>query len=175
MMVIGAHAADFVWRAGGALALSSEGGGAAAVLALSYGERGESGELWKEEGQTIERVKAVRAAEASRAAAALGAEFQCLDLGDYPLEIDGDALGLIADRIREFAPDVLVTHTDTDPFNPDHPVASALAQPALGGAKQRLPLKVLPDLPAGIAGIPAGLTAARGNKLPAWSRIERVS
>src|SRR5450755_2395851 len=124
MMVIGAHAADFVWRAGGALALSSEGGGAAAVLALSYGERGESGELWKEEGQTIERVKAVRAAEASRAAAALGAEFQCLDLGDYPLEIDGDALGLIADRIREFAPDVLVTHTDTDPFNPDHPVAS---------------------------------------------------
>ncbi len=27
--------------------------------------------------------------------------------------------------IREFAPDVLVTHTDTDPFNPDHPVAYA--------------------------------------------------
>jgi 4-oxalomesaconate hydratase len=132
MMVIGAHAADFVWRAGGALALSSEGGGAAAVLALSYGERGESGELWKEEGQTIERVKAVRAAEASRAAAALGAEFQCLDLGDYPLEIDGDALGLIADRIREFAPDVLVTHTDTDPFNPDHPVASAAVMRARG-------------------------------------------
>ncbi len=25
--------------------------------------------------------------------------------------------------IREFAPHVLVTHTDTDPFNPDHPVA----------------------------------------------------
>ena len=31
----------------------------------------------------------------------------------------------------------------------------------LGGAKHRLPLKVLPDLPAGIAGIPAGLTTAR--------------
>ena len=29
----------------------------------------------------------------------------------------------ITDRIREFAPDVLITHTDTDPFNPDHPVA----------------------------------------------------
>ena len=27
--------------------------------------------------------------------------------------------------IREFAPDVLITHTDTDPFNPDHPVAYA--------------------------------------------------
>jgi 4-oxalomesaconate hydratase len=132
MMVIGAHAADFVWRAGGALAVTAEGGGAAAVLALSYGERGESGELWKEEGQTVERVKQARAAEASRAAAALGAEFQCLDLGDYPLEIDSEALALISERIREFAPDVLITHTDTDPFNPDHPVASAAVIRARG-------------------------------------------
>jgi 4-oxalomesaconate hydratase len=123
MMVIGAHSADFVWRAGGALAVTTSGGGDASVIALSYGERGESGELWKEEGQTIERVKEVRHGEAERAAAALGADFQCLDLGDYPLEIDGDALRLISDRIREFAPDVLITHTDTDPFNPDHPVA----------------------------------------------------
>jgi 4-oxalomesaconate hydratase len=123
MLVIGAHSADFVWRSGGAIAVTTSRGGAAAVIALSYGERGESGELWKEAGQTIERVKEIRHGEAERAAAALGAEFQCLDLGDYPLEIDGDALRLIADRIREFAPDVLITHTDTDPFNPDHPVA----------------------------------------------------
>ena len=123
MMVIGAHSADFVWRAGGALAVTTAGGGEGSVVALSYGERGESGELWKEEGQTIERVKEVRHGEAERAAAALGAEFDCLDLGDYPLEINAEALQLISDRIREFAPDVLITHTDTDPFNPDHPVA----------------------------------------------------
>jgi 4-oxalomesaconate hydratase len=102
------------------------------VVALSYGERGESGELWKEEGQTVERVKEIRAGEAGRAAAGLGAEFDCLDLGDYPLEIDGDALRLISDRIREFAPDVLITHTDTDPFNPDHPVAFAAVMRARG-------------------------------------------
>jgi 4-oxalomesaconate hydratase len=124
MMVIGAHSADFVWRAGGAIAVTTSDGGAASVIALSYGERGESGELWKQEGQTIERVKEIRGGEAERAAAALGAEFDCLDLGDYPLEIDGDALRAISDRIREFAPDVLITHTDTDPFNPDHPIAS---------------------------------------------------
>ncbi len=125
IQVIGAHSADFVWRAGGAIAKAVQEGGTAEVVALSYGERGESGELWKEEGQTIENVKRLRHAEAEAAAKALGAPFTCLDLGDYPLQIDGDALATIADTIREFAPDVLVTHTDTDPFNPDHPVAYA--------------------------------------------------
>lgn len=132
MLVIGAHSADFVWRSGGAIAVTTANGGDALVIALSYGERGESGELWKEAGQTIERVKEIRHGEAERAAAALGAEFRCLDLGDYPLEIDVPALQLISDEIREFAPDVLITHTDTDPFNPDHPVAYAAVARARG-------------------------------------------
>jgi 4-oxalomesaconate hydratase len=123
LLAIGAHAADFVWRAGGALALTAEGGGTASVLALSYGERGESGELWKEEGQTVENVKRIRHGEAERAADALGASFRCLDLGDYPLVVEGAALASLTDAIRELAPDVIVTHTDRDPFNPDHPVA----------------------------------------------------
>jgi len=132
IQVIGAHSADFVWRAGGAIAKAIDAGGTAEVVALSYGERGESGELWKEEGQTIENVKRVRHAEAEAAAEALGAPFRCLDLGDYPLHIDADALAEIADVIRAFAPDVLVTHTDTDPFNPDHPVAHAAVDRARG-------------------------------------------
>jgi 4-oxalomesaconate hydratase len=132
MLVIGAHSADFVWRAGGAVAVCADAGGTARVIALSYGERGESGELWKEEGQTIERVKQIRHGEAERAAAALGADFRCMDLGDYPLQIDSDALLAIAEEIREFAPDVLITHTDTDPFNPDHPVAYRAVDRARG-------------------------------------------
>jgi 4-oxalomesaconate hydratase len=132
LLVIGAHSADFVWRAGGAVAVCTEAGGTAEVIALSYGERGESGELWKQEGQTVENVKRIRRAEAERAAAHLGASFRCLDLGDYPLEIGRDELMAIADAIREFAPDVLVTHTDTDPFNPDHPVAHHAVDRARG-------------------------------------------
>lgn len=123
LLVIGAHSADFVWRAGGVIAVTTSGGGTARVLALSYGERGESGELWQEPDQTVERVKQIRHGEAERAAAALGADFECLDLGDYPLEVDRVALAAIADSIREFAPDVLITHTDRDPFNPDHAIA----------------------------------------------------
>jgi 4-oxalomesaconate hydratase len=123
MLVIGAHSADFVWRGGGALAVTTTHGGTGRVIALSYGEKGESGELWKEEGQTIENVKKIRHGEAERAAGHLGTDFRCLDLGDYPLQIGAEALERISDEIREFAPDVLITHTDTDPFNPDHPVA----------------------------------------------------
>ena len=69
VLVIGAHAADFVWRAGGAIAVATRAGGTAQVIALSYGERGESGELWKQEGQTVENVKRIRHAEAEKAAA----------------------------------------------------------------------------------------------------------
>jgi 4-oxalomesaconate hydratase len=132
IQVIGAHSADFVWRAGGAVAKAVEDGGSAEVIALSYGERGESGELWKEEGQTVENVKEIRHAEAEAAATALGASFRCLDLGDYPLQVDYDALMRIADAVREFAPDVLITHTDKDPFNPDHPIAHAAVDRARG-------------------------------------------
>jgi 4-oxalomesaconate hydratase len=132
VQVIGAHSADFVWRAGGAVAKAVESCGTAEVIALSYGERGESGELWKQEGQTVDNVKRIRHAEAEAAAGALGASFRCLDLGDYPLQIDADALNQIADAIRAFAPDVLVTHTDRDPFNPDHPVAFTAVDRARG-------------------------------------------
>ena len=120
MLVVGAHSADFVWRAGGAIAVTTAAGGAAHVLALSYGERGESGELWNEPGMTVKRVKEARREEAERAAAHLGATFESLDLGDYPLVVGKDGLEAIAAKIREFEPDVLLTHTDRDPFNPDH-------------------------------------------------------
>ena len=132
VQVIGAHSADFVWRSGGAVAKAVENGGTAEVIALSYGERGESGELWKQEDQTVDNVKRIRHGEAERAAGALGASFRCLDLGDYPLQIDAGALNQIADVIRAFAPDVLITHTDRDPFNPDHPVAFTAVDRARG-------------------------------------------
>ena len=67
VQVIGAHSADFVWRAGGAVAMAVEQGGVAEVIALSYGERGESGELWKIRDQTEEQVKRIRHDEAARA------------------------------------------------------------------------------------------------------------
>ena len=130
LLVVGAHAADFVWRAAGVIAVMTSHGGRASVVALSYGERGESGELWKEPNQTIDKVKRIRHEEATRAAEILGATFQCFDLGDYPLHIDAQALERLTMLIRELAPGVIITHTERDPFNPDHPLASAAVQRA---------------------------------------------
>jgi 4-oxalomesaconate hydratase len=130
LLAVGAHAADFVWRAAGAIAMHTAAGGRATVVALSYGERGESGDLWEEPGQTVENVKRRRHEESARAAAAIGADFLPLDLGDYPLEVPASALERLVDVLRELAPDVLLTHTPADPFNPDHPVAFAAADRA---------------------------------------------
>lgn len=130
LLVIGAHAADFVWRASGAVAMHTACGGRAVVVALSYGERGESGDLWREPGQTEEQVKQVRHREASQAAEALGAELVPFDLGDYPLEPTAAAMDRLVELTRDVAPETILTHTPLDPFNPDHPVASAAADRA---------------------------------------------
>ena len=130
LLVVGAHSADFVWRAAGTIALVSAQGGSATVVALSYGERGESGELWKEPGQTVENVKRTRHEEAVAAAAAVGATFRCLDLGDYPLAISEVAMGQLVALLQELQPHVVLTHTPVDPFNPDHPVACQAVQQA---------------------------------------------
>jgi 4-oxalomesaconate hydratase len=129
-LVISAHAADFVWRAAGAIATVTKSGGTAKVIALSYGERGESGELWKEAGQTEEKVKAIRRAEGEEAAAILGASFEGLDLGDYPLELDRAAMERLTAAVREYEPTVILTHAKEDPFNPDHGVAYAVTEKA---------------------------------------------
>ena len=46
-LVISAHAADFVWRCGGAITIHASKGYEVTVVCLSFGERGESAKLWK--------------------------------------------------------------------------------------------------------------------------------
>lgn len=130
ILVVGAHSADFVWRSAGAIAITTSQGGSAVVIALSYGERGESGNLWKEPNQTVENVKRIRHEQAVLAAEAVGASFRCLDLGDYPLTITEDAIDRLTQILRDEAPGVIVTHAPADPFNPDHPLAHQAVQKA---------------------------------------------
>ena len=108
-VVITAHPGDFVWRTGGAIAATVAAGGRAAVVCLTFGERGESASLWRR-GKTLEEVKAHRQEEAEKAAAALGAEIHFLDAGDYPLLETPELLDRLVQHYRAFVPDVVLTH-----------------------------------------------------------------
>jgi 4-oxalomesaconate hydratase len=126
MLVISAHAADFVWRAGGAIALAASRGDRVTVLCLTYGERGESASAWRA-GRTLEEIKELRRAEASSAAAVLGAEIEFLDAGDYPLRESDELIDRIVGVYRRVTPSVVLTHPLADPYNQDHPAAGEMA------------------------------------------------
>ena len=120
-LVISAHSADFVWRAGGAIALHQERDFDVTVVCLSYGERGESAKLWKQDGMTLGRVKAERQKEAENAAAALGVDdIRFFDVGDYPLDLGRETQNRMVDVIREVQPQFMMSHSKWDPYNTDH-------------------------------------------------------
>jgi 4-oxalomesaconate hydratase len=126
VLVISAHAADFVWRAGGAISLSAERGYKVRILCLSYGERGESERLWKQPGMTLARVKESRRAESEKAAEILGAEIRFFDCQDYPLKASEETIHEMVMEFRRLQPEFVLTHSLADPYNPDHPEASQL-------------------------------------------------
>jgi len=124
LLVVGAHSGDFVWRSAGTIAKALEEGATTLVIAMSYGERGESGELWKEDPKRSEEsVKKIRHEQAEAAAAAIGTPISFLDWGDYPLLISDARIDELTEIIRDFEPTVILTHSEKDPFNPDHPLA----------------------------------------------------
>jgi 4-oxalomesaconate hydratase len=129
-LVITAHPGDFVWRAGGAIALHAKRGYAMRIVCLSFGERGESQFAWKKAGVSLAEVKAGRRDEAQRAAQILGAEIEFVDAVDYPLRITDAILDRVIDIYRETKPAFVLTHALEDPYNFDHPVAAHLAQEA---------------------------------------------
>lgn len=126
LLVVSAHAGDFVWRAGGAIALAAERGDQVTVVCLSYGERGESASAWRE-GKKLDEIKELRRSEATRAAAALGADIEFLDAGDYPLVETPELTDRLVRIYRRVMPTVVLTHTLADPYNGDHPAAARMA------------------------------------------------
>lgn len=129
-LVVTAHPGDFVWRAGGAIALHADKGYRMKILCLSFGERGESQFAWKSAGVKLEEVKAQRKDEATRAAGILGAEIEYFDAGDYPLRTTDKMMDRAIDVFRELNPSFVLTHSLEDPYNVDHPEATRFAQEA---------------------------------------------
>jgi 4-oxalomesaconate hydratase len=126
LLVVSAHAADFVWRAAGYIAVVTAAFGEAHVVCLSYGEHGESPGAWKQPGMTLDQVKKIRRAEAEAAGQVLGATMHFLDQGDYPLPDTQELVLQLAGLFRELQPGVILTHSRVDPYNYDHPQAADL-------------------------------------------------
>ena len=126
LLVVTAHPGDFVWRAGGAIALAASRGERAVIACLSFGERGESASAWRA-GKTLAEIKEIRREEGQTAADALGAEVQFFDAGDYPLRESDELRSRLIDLYREVQPSVVLTHAAADPYNMDHPKAAEIA------------------------------------------------
>ncbi len=133
LLVVSAHAADYVWRAGGTIAKYNKNGGSVHVICLSFGVRGESNDLWSQPGQTAEKVKKIRHGESLAAAKALGlteSQIEYWDLEDYPMLHDRALLDRLVVAIRKFGPDIIISHDKTDLMNRDHDQTYTLVQQA---------------------------------------------
>ena len=129
VLVVSAHAADYVWRSGGTIAKYIKHGAEVHVIVLSFGVRGESNDLWKKDGATYESVKAERFAETQAAAKILGIEhIEFWDLPDYPMApaLNEETRIRLVKKIREVAPNIIITHDKNgeDILNPDHNAVS---------------------------------------------------
>ena len=133
MQVIGAHSADFVWRAGGAIAVTTAAGGDGrghrAVLrrARRVGRAVEGRRARRSRTSSAIRhaeAEGRRGARARASAASTSATTACRST----------ARRCWRSRTRSASsrPTCSITHTDTDPFNPDHPVAYAAVDRARG-------------------------------------------
>lgn len=129
MLVVSAHAADYVWRSGGTIAKYIANGAEVHVIVLSFGIRGESNDLWKKAGATAESVKSERLEETRNAAEILGIQnMEFWDLPDYPMDaaLTDEMRERMIRKIREIRPDIILTHDKNgfDVLNPDHNAVS---------------------------------------------------
>ncbi|NLJ26322.1 MAG: hypothetical protein GX354_13015 [Firmicutes bacterium] len=135
ILVVSGHAADFCSRSGGTIAKYVREGCRVQIIALTFGERGESAYYWAQNpNSTIEAAKVQRKKEALAAAEVLGAEIDFCDYDDHPLIMTGERITELAMRIQDIRPDIVLTHWHHDPVNVDHGVTSSVVIRALSCA-----------------------------------------
>lgn len=137
ILVVSAHAGDFVWRCGGAIALHAARGDKVHVVCVSLGVNGESTALWKRDGATRRSVAGARSREARAAAKALGADVSFLGGDDFPLIETPPLVAALNDAIRSHRPTLILTHTREDPANTDHATVAGMVLKArlMAGAR----------------------------------------
>lgn len=135
ILVVAGHIGDFVWRSGGAIARYAQEESAIKLIIVSDGLRGEANDYWKTEGANAEEGLKRRRAEGAEAARILGVEeAEFWGLPDYPMTGADGCVEKLAHDIREFRPNLIITHSAFDAFNPDHNTVHQLVQKAHAAA-----------------------------------------
>lgn len=122
ILVISGHVGDFVWRSGGTIAKAVRDGHDVHLVVLTLGLRGESNGYWKQPDASMDEGRRLRRREGEQAAALFGVKtVEIMDRTDYPLEMDRALIFDLARRVRQIAPDIIITHDgQRDLFNADH-------------------------------------------------------
>ena len=120
LLAIGAHPDDCEILAGGLAAKYSALGHAVKFVSATNGD---TGHFTEGGGQLARR----RAEEAMQAAAVIGIEAMVLDIHNNGIEADIPTREIFIKLIREYKPDIIITHRPWD-YHPDHRRTALLVQ-----------------------------------------------
>src|SRR5262245_49579007 len=136
LLVVGAHPDDAEYRAGGLAAKYRQLGHAVKFVSVTDGGAGHHS---MRQAELIQR----RRSEAEAAGRVCGIEYEVWDCPDGELEPTLDVRRRVIRAIRQFQPDLVLTHRPND-YHPDHRYTSQLVQDA---AFMVTVPKICPDTP----------------------------
>jgi LmbE family N-acetylglucosaminyl deacetylase len=122
LLIIGAHPDDADYAAGGTAALYAAAGHTVRMVSMTNGDAGHH----ESPGPSLARR---RRAEATAAAAVIGATYDIFDIHDGELMPTLENRARVIHLIRSFEPDLVLTHRPND-YHPDHRYTSQLVQDA---------------------------------------------
>lgn len=122
ILAIAAHPDDVEFQCAGALILLKNLGHKIAIATVNNGSCGAA-------DTGPEEITAIRADEARRAAALIGADYFCAGIPDLESVFNNEIRRKVCEIFRSFGPDIVITHYPGD-YMSDHEIASQLARDA---------------------------------------------
>ncbi|HUG69203.1 MAG TPA: PIG-L deacetylase family protein [Pirellulaceae bacterium] len=122
MLVLGAHPDDAEFHAGGLISIYREHGYAVKIVSVTNGGAGHH-------QRTAKELSAMRTQEAAAVGRLIGAEYEVWEYPDGGLQPTLEVRHRVIREIRNFAPDLVLTHRLND-YHPDHRAVGQLVQDA---------------------------------------------
>ncbi|MDO9541931.1 MAG: PIG-L deacetylase family protein [Kiritimatiellia bacterium] len=122
ILAIAAHQDDVEFQCAGTLILLKNLGHKIAIATVNNGSCGSI-------DTGPEKIAAIRASEARRAAALIDADYFCAGIPDLESVFNNEIRRKVCEIVRGFGPDILITHHPGD-YMSDHEIASRLARDA---------------------------------------------